>query len=67
MSLKKFHVHSDSKSHFNSGNCYFFCVWLEGSRPPNKPSIEKHVNRPLQKRRFYPNGQYLEMAINISS
>ena len=26
MSLKKSHVHSDSKSHSNNDNCYFFCV-----------------------------------------
>ena len=38
----------------------------DGSRPLNKPSIEKHVNSPLENRRFYLYGQYFETLINIS-
>ena len=53
LSLKKSHVHFDSKSHLNNENCYFLCV-LEVSTPLNKLSIGIQANIVLRDRNSTP-------------
>ena len=62
LSLKEFHVHSNSESHLNNENCNFLCV-LEGSTPLNKLSIGLHANIVLRDWFYTPCGNILKVLM----